>query len=355
MKPLVSIVVPVYNMEKYLDRCLDSLITQDLKEIEIITVNDGSTDTSRQILSDYAQKDSRIIVLDQPNGGVSSARNFGIQVSQGKYIGFVDPDDWIDPEMYKDMYQTAFHHQADIVMCSYMREFSSHSKEKEFHLPSRMYIQDEEVKSKIMRRLVGPLNEEVASPELLDSWGTVWSKLYRTTLIKENGLQFVDLQEIGTNEDSLFNIQAFYHTNSFVFINQPYYHYWRENSQSVTSGYKPNLIQQWGTLHDYIHRYIREKQLNNDFDLALRNRICIGTLGLGLNTISKRNTSSPLMKIKSIKSILNETQIKRSFKQLDLSHFPIVWKAFYFCAKIRSAAGLYVMLITIDRLRKLMR
>lgn len=355
MKLLVSIVVPIFNMEKYLARCLNSLLSQDLKEFEIIAVNDGSTDSSRQILSDYANKDSRIIVLDQPNGGVSAARNLGIQASQGDYLGFVDPDDWIDPEMYKEMYQTAIHEQADIVMCSYIREFNSHSKEKEFNLPSRVHLRDEEVKSTIMRRLVGPLNEEVASPELLDSWGTVWSKLYRSTLIKENGIQFMDLQKIGTNEDSLFNIQAFYHTNSFIFINQPYYHYWRENSQSVTSGYKPNLIHQWGTLHEYIYHYIQEKELTNDFNLALQNRICIGTLGLGLNTISKGNTSSPLMKIKSIKRILNETQIKRSFKQLDLSHFPIVWKAFYFCAKIRSAFGLYIMLITIDKLRKIIR
>src|SRR4051794_17458760 len=127
MKPKISIIVPIYNVEEYLRRCLDSLLTQSLTDIEVIAINDGSPDSSLQILNHYALKDNRLKIIDQSNGGVSSARNAGIEAANGEYIGFVDPDDWVDKEMYKIMYQTAVTEQADIVMCSYMREFGSHS------------------------------------------------------------------------------------------------------------------------------------------------------------------------------------------------------------------------------------
>ena len=275
MKPKISIIVPVYNVEKYLSRCLESLLTQSFKDIEIIAINDGSTDSSLQILNNYAVKDDRLKVIDKANGGVSSARNAGIDAASGDYIGFVDPDDWIDSDMYEIMYQTAQTEKADIVMCSYIREFGSHSKEKDFHLPEKVCYYNEEVQTNIMRRLVGPLNEEVGNPELLDAWGTVWSKIYKTELIKENELWFTDLSKIGTNEDTLFNIQAFYYANSFVFLNQPFYHYWRANDTSVTSGYKPNLMNQWFNLYNIIESFLNEKGLDEDYYTALNNRICL--------------------------------------------------------------------------------
>ncbi len=102
MKPKISIIVPIYNVEKYLRRCLDSLLIQYFKDIEIIAINDGSTDLSLQILNEYAIKDDRLKIIDQSNGGVSSARNAGIDAASGEYIGFVDPDDWVDKEMYEN-------------------------------------------------------------------------------------------------------------------------------------------------------------------------------------------------------------------------------------------------------------
>ena len=245
--------------------------------------------------------------------------------------------------------QVAEEEKADITMCSYIREFGSHSKEKKFDLPEKIYYQNEDVKRKVMRRLIGPLREEVANPELLDAWGTVWSKLYKSELIKKNCLQFIDLEEIGTNEDSLFNIQALYSANCFVFTNKPLYHYWRGNGTSVTSTYKPMLLDQWFNLYQRIEKYIEDKE---DYKKALNNRICMNTLGLGLNTVSKNNPVSTLKKIQSIKKILNDQRISRSFSQLELSYFPAVWRTFYYCAQKRFATGFFTMLIAINLLRK---
>ncbi|MEH6947949.1 glycosyltransferase [Bacillus sp. JJ634] len=355
MSPKISIIVPIYNVEKYLSRCLDSLLSQTIHDIEIIAVNDESTDSSLKILREYKKLDPRIKSIDKPNGGVSSARNVGISHATGQYIGFVDPDDWVENNMYQSMYQQAIDYDADIVMCSYIREFENHSKEKIFNLPGKVFYQDEELKTTIMRRLVGPLKEEVSNPELLDAWGTVWSKLYRREIIMNNHIRFTDLNEIGTNEDSLFNIEAFYYATSFVFINLPYYHYWRGNETSVTSSYKPNLLNQWFVLYNKISFFLKSKEMNEEFYQALNNRICLGTLGLGLNTVSKGNEDSFFKKIKKLNNILNDDRIQRSFEQFELVHFSIAWKAFYFCAKTKSAIAYYCMLVSIEWLRKIVR
>jgi glycosyltransferase involved in cell wall biosynthesis len=355
MKPKISIIVPIYNVEKYLSRCLESLLAQTLKDIEIIAINDGSSDRSYEILKQYETKDNRIIVIDKPNGGVSSARNEGIQISSGEYIGFVDPDDWVDHEMYEVMYTNALSCKADVVMCSYIREFENHSKPKNFNLPTKTLYVDEDVKLKVLRRLVGPLNEEIANPELLDAWGTVWSKIYQADIIKENNLRFIDLKKIGTNEDTLFNIEAIYYSSSFLYLNNNFYHYWRANSTSVTSGYKPNLMNQWLYLFNYIETFLKDRNVDDSFYSALNNRICLNTLGLGLNTISKENRSSSFFKIKKIKLFLKEKRIRHSFKRLEFSYFPIIWRVFYFCGKVQFAAGFFFMLVCIEYLRKIIR
>jgi glycosyltransferase involved in cell wall biosynthesis len=355
MKPKVSIIVPIYNAEEYLARCFDSLLEQNLQEIEIIAINDGSKDSSLEIVKEYQSKDNRIKIINQLNRGVSSARNEGIKAAIGKYIGFVDPDDWVESDMYETMYNYAISEKADIVMCSYLREFETHSKVKEFNLPDKVRYEEEEIKKSFMRRLVGPINEEIANPELLDAWGTVWSKLYRTEMIKHNGIRFVDLNKIGSNEDNLFNIEVFYYAKSFLFINTPYYHYWRANSKSISTRFKPDLLNQWNYLFNYIEMFLKAKNLNQEYITALDNRICINTLGLGLNTISKDNRSSCFIKIQHIKAFLKNKRIKHSFKQLELAKFPFAWRVFYFFAKVQFAAGLYFMLLCIEYLRKIIR
>ncbi|MGO4496773.1 glycosyltransferase [Paenibacillus sp. 2RAB27] len=353
MGPKVSIVVPIYNVEGYLGRCLDSILSQTMQEIEVIAVNDGSTDTSGAILDHYAVKDTRIVVIHKRNGGVSAARNDGIRLARGEYIGFVDPDDWIDHDMYEVLYHNAMEENADIVMCTYMREFGTHSKEKKFNLPNKVCYRNQEIRSNVLRRLVGPIKEEMANPEYLDAWGTVWSKLYRTELVKGNNLNFIDLNVVGTNEDSLFNIHISYYAKVFVLLNKPYYHYWRVNTTSLTSSYKPELQDKWFKLYSFMESFIKEKELPSEFYEALNNRICLNMLGLGLNTIS--NSESAFLKISRLSTILNDNRIKRSFQQFETVYCSFVWRTFYFCAKFRQAVGLYVMLVTINRLRKTIR
>lgn len=350
MNPKVSIIVPIYNMEKYLAKCFNSLLAQTLKEIEIIAVNDGSTDDSMLILKAYEEKESRIKIIDQSNQGVSAARNNGILHAKGDYIGFVDPDDWIAENMYHEMFHRATTYDADIVMCSYKSEYVHHAKEKVFPFPNEVYWEKEGIQKNILRRLIGPLEEEVAKPDFLDALGPVWSKLYKKKLITDHHLSFRDLREIGTNEDGLFNIAAFYYAKSCYFSNDPFYHYWKGNVESITTNYKPDLHDKWSILHNEMFTFIKQHQLEDHYIQALHNRICLGTLGLGLNTINKKG--SPLVKMKILKAIVNDQQIRQSFQEFELSYLPFTWKAFYFCPKNKLLLGYYSFLLLIEFLRK---
>ncbi|CAM4112182.1 glycosyltransferase [Paenibacillus alkaliterrae] len=351
MNPKVSIVVPIYNMEAYLDRCFESLLGQTLTDIEIVAVNDGSSDSSLQLLQDYARHDSRIIVIDKANEGVSAARNDGVMAARGRYIGFVDPDDWVDSDMYEELYRAAVQEDIEIVMCTYIREFDGHSKEKIFQLPHKQTYRADGVRTNMLRRLVGPLKEEVANPEYLDAWGTVWSKLYRAELLKGNHLKFMDLRLIGSNEDTLFNMHAFYYANSFMFLNRPLYHYWRANAASITSTYNPRLAEKFDKLYGSVQSFLLEKQLDDEYKTALNNRICMNVLGLGLNIMSEGPLSSIRKKQKALSRLLHSSRISQSLKKFEVSHCPLIWKVFFLCAKYKFSLAIYFMLTAINWMR----
>ena len=350
-QPQVSIIVPVYNVENYIERCLNSLVNQTFKDIEIITINDGSTDKSLELINKYVKEDIRVSVIDLGDEGVSYCRNLGIEKANGKYIMFVDSDDWIDFNMVEVMYKKAEENNIDLVMCSYIREFKDHSKEKIFNLPEEIIYKEDKVKNELLRKLVGPVKEELSNPEMLDALGTVWGKLYRTDILKENKINFVDLKEIGSAEDTLFNIFTFNYLKKVMFLNKPMYHYWRDNPKSVTSQYNSKLKEQRKVFFKYISDFIKENNFEQVFEEALNNRICTSVLGLGLIECSKNNKISGINKIKNIKKIINEEYIRNAYKNLELKYFSIHWRVFYFFIKNKMSFCSYLMLSIIEFLR----
>lgn len=165
----VSIIVPVYNVDKYLEKCLDSLINQTLKDIEIICVNDGSTDTSQKILEKYSKKDNRITIINQDNAGLSVARNSGIDIAKGEYIGFVDSDDWIDSDFYEKLYNSAKNNDADIVVASIIRYRKCAQKYRVKYTNEKVYT---DLQDKI---------SACSIPKIC----YVWNKLYKNEIIKD--------------------------------------------------------------------------------------------------------------------------------------------------------------------------
>ena len=130
--PKISIIIPVYNTEEYLEKCLDSVLNQTFKDIEIICINDGSPDNSGQLLKRYSEKDERIIILNQQNTGLSDARNNALNLVNSDYLMYVDSDDWIELDTCEIAYQAVIEEQADIILWSYVREFSNNSLPKKY-------------------------------------------------------------------------------------------------------------------------------------------------------------------------------------------------------------------------------
>ena len=343
---VISIIVPVYNVEKYLSQCMDSLINQTFRDIEIICVNDGSTDGSLEILEQYAKKDYRIKIFTQKNTGLSGARNTGIEHATGCYTMFVDSDDWIDLDTCENAFSIANQYKVDLVLWGYIREFDNIAKEKKLYKDGSCYFTDKDAKEKIFRRCIGLYGEELAHPEHMDSIVTVWGKLYRTSLIK--GVRFVDTKEIGT-EDALFNIYALFSISGAYYLDECKNHYRKNNQSSLTKGYNSNMFRQWQRLYDYIEKFIGDNNLPDAYQEALENRIALGIVALGLNIIRGKELSF-FKKVKSIKQILKTDRYHTSYKKLQFKYFPLHWKVFFSFAKCKFATGMYILLIGIDKM-----
>ena len=165
---LISVIIPVYKVEKYLDRCLESIVNQTYKNLEIILIDDGSPDNCPAICDEYAQKDSRIKVIHKANGGVSSARNKGIDVATGDYIGFVDSDDWIEPDMYETLIKNAEQYNSDISRCSYVISESMSGQTSKSQDNGTIFLED----SIEMRR------NQICSNCNANVWSGIYKKSY---------------------------------------------------------------------------------------------------------------------------------------------------------------------------------
>ena len=220
MNVKVSVIIPVYNCEKYIEECIESLINQTLQECEFIFVNDGSKDKSEEIIKKYADKDERITLINQKNSGVSVARNVGIKKAVGEYIGFVDADDYVESDYYEKLYNTAKNNNCSIVVCNWKSQING--KENKLSLPFE--------KDKILNK---SYIEEKIYPFLIenDSFNSVCNKLFNSNLIKENKVEFPVGIELG--EDGAFNVQAFTYCKDSYYIDYCGYNY-REVEGSAT-------------------------------------------------------------------------------------------------------------------------
>lgn len=221
----VSIIIPIYNVEENLSECLDSVINQTLKDIEIICINDGSTDNSLAILNSYAQKDNRIVVINKKNEGVSKARNYGLNTAQGEYVMFLDADDYYTLDACEKAYNAVIQNNTDIGVFGFARlnnnkiETSWHSKE-------------------ITKICKGNYKTDLYSFQEM-----IWHKIYRKSFLDKYNIRF--LTDLKTGEDSVFAYTTFFNNASFTFIDGDFYIYrlGRNNSATVQNldGVKTNL------------------------------------------------------------------------------------------------------------------
>lgn len=311
---LISIVIPVYNVEKYLSRCLESILSQSLKEIEIIIVNDGSTDNSLEICRNYQQKDSRIIIIDKKNEGVSVARNTGIENASGKYIGFVDPDDWIEKNMYENMYNTIEKFECSIAFCNYSKDSRLGSTIKTLKF-NKDFLGKLDIINDLIANMIGM---EDILPKYYYVMGCVWRCLYRRDFIEKFNLRFVP--GITIMEDLLFSVQALVYCDKACIDHGVYYHYMKNKSSSLHK-YNEKMWQDLVVVHNKLEEILEDGDLNEYMRNRLDSRyIAMAACAVG-NEIYLNNSARLNDRMKAVKYIISDQKLKEVLHRAKQNNF----------------------------------
>lgn len=309
----VSIIVPCYNVERFLDRCIKTLISQTLTDLEIILVDDGSPDNVGLMCDEYAKIDSRIVVIHKRNGGLGLARNSGLEVASGDYIAFVDSDDYVDINMYATLYTAAEKENADVAFCGFWLE------DRE-----RQWIRSAEVSSVTVwenRKVSDFMLDMVANASIIRKERTysmsVWHAIYRREIIEKYKIRFVSEREYAS-EDIPFQVDFLMRSKRVVYLPDNFYYYCL-NATSLTSTFKVEKYERFRKLRNLL--LMKLEGLQNSTERC--NRFFIGYTRTQLHHLMLSEESNKYERIKEIvhDPIWDELKYSypaRNFKRLDI-------------------------------------
>lgn len=327
--PKVSIIVPVYNVEKYIEKCINSIIQQTEKDFELILVDDGSKDLSGKICDEYAEKDKRIRVIHKKNEGPSIARNKGLDICKGEYITFIDSDDYIEIEYLANMLNKAKRNDADIVMCGFRQIFKGNSEkhcvEKDLDIDKEEFIK-------------GLLVQK--------GYGLCRCKLYKYESIRNNRFD----ENLTVGEDTYFNLLVSRNIHKCVYIKDILYNY-NVNQQSIVRRYNENYLENYIRASVKTKEYILENFNDNNLK-RLTNNYIIFTLTLVIVNYCcnpERNSGKIVKEIKDIKRICNIDEYKKALKDIEFKYFSTTRKIMVISLKLK----LYLIVSIIGNIRQL--
>lgn len=319
---LVSIIVPIYNVEKYLLKCLESILGQTMKNIEVILINDGSKDKSLSICHEYANQDNRIQVIDKVNEGVAAARNTGLERASGNYVGFVDPDDWIEPEMYESMYNKLAHSEHNLCLCNYYKDDRLVSYPKVLKI-KKDSLDKQEVIDEIIASMIGI---DDLMPKYKYIMGCVWRCLYKKDFIDQYELRFK--KGVSIMEDLVFTIEALLKSDGLCIDHGIWYHY-RRNPKSILHSYNPNMWED----QIYVHRLLEELLQEAGLEDYMLNRLDLRYIGMAFCAIynetsksDKENKIKITEKMTKVRQIGNDKRFKTALKRVKPIQKPIFSK-----------------------------
>ena len=298
--PKISVIIPVYNAEKYIDKMINSILCQTITDIEIIIINDASTDNSLSICNNYAKEDSRIKVISKDNEGVSKARNLGMECSKGEYIMFLDADDWVENDMCEIMYNKIKLVEADICFCNHIMEFDNRNEKINFGI-SKCFVKKEEIAEEVILPLIE--EKDTNKIHLRASFRSPWGKLFKRSIIIDNNIRFKP--ELSIGEDFIFDIEYLSLANKVTFIDNYLYHY-RINNQSALNRYKDNTWTSYKKLLNFLQEFLEDKFNESEYIDRL-NRLKLKYLLICIrNEMKPQNSKSILQKQKYIKEICED-------------------------------------------------
>ena len=253
--PKVSILVPVYNVEKYLRECLDSIINQTLKDIEIICINDGSTDSSAQILEEYRFKDKRIKVINKANSGYGASMNRGLEEATGEYIGIVESDDFVRPEMFEKLYDIANKNNLDMVKSDFYN----------FYTTKKQARQAGKIKKKYLGKVLNIKND----PIMIKIQPSIWSAIYKKDFLNVNSIRFLETPG-ASYQDTSFAFKTIASAKRLMFTNKAYVYYRQdnENSSVKSRGKVYSICDEWEEITRFLDERPEIKDVVNQVKLS---------------------------------------------------------------------------------------
>lgn len=324
--PLLSVIVPVYKAESYLNQCVESILSQTHTELELILVDDGSPDRSGSMCDEWAAKDCRVRVIHKENGGVCSARNAGLDAARGEYIAFVDSDDWLDPGMYETMMEQS----CDIILCDCVKEHPG-SQELYSHAIRPGFYDRKQLETEYFPHLL--MMENVEYPATISNWVMVFRRELAQDIRYLTGVRY--------SEDLLFGAQLMYRAKSFYYLKgQAFYHY-RMNPASATHQFVPDKWNDYLKLHEGIREAFGSC---GDFDFSHQIDLCL--LFFLYNAVGDF-FGAPLRrreKKRMILSILNDPEVRAMFRRLDIASLPITGKQKIITMLYRHRVGISALM-----------
>ncbi len=332
--PSVSIIVPVYNAGTYLSACLDALLSQTMTTIEVIAIDDGSTDQSPVILADYAARDARVVVRTQENLGVSAARNAGLALAKGDYIGFCDADDWTDPTMYAALYEAAVHADAQVAFCAVVKHRAAGNEVVPLPFADGEILDAQAIREHLIPNMISLPTDG----EDLPISGYTPRNLFRRSLLHD--LMFRG--DIHYAEDLLFIIRALLRAERVATVAAPLYHY-RFHAGATTKRYSV-----------FIPDSLTKSQLALSIALTAHNQLAVNQPRLAVR--QRRNILTtvinlclpgtpypPIKRVTAIRALLREEGTRAAFAPVRLRHLPPKLALKYGLIKYRLAAPLMVL------------
>ncbi len=323
----ISVIVPIYNAEQYLEQCLDSIVSQTLKDIEIILIDDGSTDGSAEICKKYLS-DSRVSYYHKENEGLAAARDDGMLRASGEYIGFVDSDDWLKPEMYEKMYNAAKSNDSDIVFCNCQQNEDGHIFTPE--MPTGAYDR-EAIKREILPKTLAYIGKNGTKRAI--RWCN-WLRIYKAETLKQNGIKFD--RRLRRSQDLQLTYEATLVAQNYYYIGEPLYHN-RVVSDSLSRGYTKNM---W-PLYTYLIE-ILYKDTENFKEMDLMDQMHLRAFFFATDCIE--NEMKPLCpndkktKIKLIEQIMNDPICERFYGHIPTEKLSPLYRKYYELIHEKKAA-----------------
>ena len=331
-RPLVSVVIPVYKVEAYLARCVDSVRSQTLQDLQIILVDDGSPDSCPQMCDDYALEDHRIQVIHKENGGLASARNAGMDVATGKWLFFLDSDDWLEPDGLECLLAIGEEHQVDFVR---YRAIRSGWPGMEEHAPCMVesvrelrhgYYNSQQIQAEVYPRLI-------TTPQL--TMGAVvgaWGSLYNLDFLNRNSLRFYE--EVKFSEDLVFSARVVRAANSFYFVDTPGVYHYFYNPNSISKSFRAG---RWESCKGLIHTCHKDFGDDPDYDFSGQLH-CLRWFCILLALGERHYLQSQQERKAYCREILHDPVVRDT--KLGFAHMDVSWKQKLILLLVRlSAAG----------------